>query len=192
MAHVVVVHRWDGSPAADWYPWLKKTLEKQNVKVTVIKMPHPDAPSIDDWVAAVVKAVPVPDAQTFFVGHSVGCQTIMRYLEKLPSSAKVAGVVFVGGWFILSPESTSDPESLRIAKPWLETKIDVVKVKSHGAKFTAVFSDDDPFVPLTNAKTFAQELGAQIVFESGLGHFTEGDDVRELPVVVEELVRLGL
>lgn len=192
MAHVVVVHRWDGSPAADWYPWLKKTLEKQGVKVTVVRMPHPEAPSIVDWVAALQKVVPVPDGETFFVGHSVGCQTILRYLEKLPASVMVAGVVCVGGWLTLSPEATADPESLKIAQPWLVSKIDWLKVKSHGAKFVAVFSDDDPFVPLSNAKVFGQELGAQIVFESGSGHFTAADDVRELPVVVEELVRLGL
>src|SRR3989338_3630464 len=88
---VYIIHRWDGSPSLDWYPWLKEELEKKSFEVFVPKMPEPNHPKI----------AKNPDEDTYFVGHSIGCQTILRYLEKI--NKKVGGAVLVAGWLVLHP-----------------------------------------------------------------------------------------
>ena len=99
MKRMFIVHRWDGTPKSDWYPWLKKELEKKGFKVEVPEMPNTSEPKINDWVAHLKKVVGKLDSKTYFIGHSIGCQAIMRFLEKEDYNGKVGNIVFVAGWF---------------------------------------------------------------------------------------------
>ena len=123
-----IIHGWDGYPEEGWFPWLKKELENKEFEAIVPQMPDADAPEIGKWVQHLSNVVGTPDGQTFFVGHSIGCQTILRYLETLPSDAAVGGVVFVAGFFTLT--NMEDDEVQAIAKPWLTRPIDYQKVLS--------------------------------------------------------------
>lgn len=183
---VFIIHGWASSPNKDWHPWLKSKLEEKGFEAFVPAMPDADHPKIETYVPFLAKQVGRPDENTFLVGHSIGCQTILRYLES--AKGKVGGCVFVGGWFSLRGLETKDERD--IAKPWLETPIDFEKVRKATQKFTAIFSDNDPFVPLSNMKLFEQNLGAKVVLESKKGHFTDEEGVTELPVVMNELLKL--
>ena len=185
MKRVIIVHRWSGSPAADWYPWLKSELEKKGFEVLVPEMPDPDHPRIDTWVPFLADVVGKPNKETYLVGHSVGCQTILRFLEK--AKGEVGGCLFVGGWLPLK-NLTADEKS--VAKQWLETPINFDRVRKTTKNFTAIFSDNDPYVPLENAELFKNNLGARTVIEKQLGHFTEEEGVTELPVALNELLKL--
>jgi len=186
---VFIIHGWGGSPKGCWIPWLKKELEKRNFRVEAPSMPDAEHPKIGSWVEHLSKIVKKADRQTFFVGHSIGCQTILRYLEKIKE--KIGGAVFVAGWFSLNPESTPTKEDRQIARPWLETKIDFEKIRKRTDNFTAIFSDDDPCVPLENSKIFSQKLNAKIVIEKNKGHFDDDAGVKELPVALEELLKIS-
>lgn len=128
----IIVHRWDGTPKSDWYPWLKMQLTKRGWEVIVPAMPNTSKPEIKAWVKRLQEVVGKPDVETFFIGHSIGCQTIMRYLATLPKEAKVGGVIFVAGWFTLRGLESKEMEA--IAKPWLKTPIDFAKVKEKTKK----------------------------------------------------------
>lgn len=186
---VFVVHGWDGHPDEGWFPWIKDALVGKGLHVEVPAMPNPSEPTIDAWVAHLAKTVGEVDENTFFVGHSIGCQAILRYLETLPEDKKVGGAVFVAGWFTLT-NSETDKEK-RIGKPWLETPIDFEKVKKHTSNFSAIFSDDDDVVPLENKTFFEERLGAQTIIEHGKGHFSGSDEVRELPSALEHLLAVA-
>lgn len=32
---IIVIHRWDGSPENEWYPYIKKELEDKNYQVLI-------------------------------------------------------------------------------------------------------------------------------------------------------------
>ena len=184
---VFIIHGWEGRPGDCWYPWLKKQLEAQGFIVEVPEMPDTDEPKIEAWVSKVDEIVRTPDEQTYFVGHSIGCQTILRYLQKLSEGIKIGGVVLVAGWVHLLPASFEEGGE-EIAEPWLKTPIEWDKIKQHN--YVAIFSDNDPFVPLSDSKIFEEKLGAKIIIEKNKGHFIGQDKVFELPVVLEELLRL--
>ena len=129
MKRCFIIHGWDGSPEEDWYPWLKQELEKKGFQVTVPAMPETNAPKIETWVTHLVRAVGQVDENTFLVGHSIGCQTILRYLEQLPMGQRVGGVVLVAGW-VHRLNGDLSPEELIIAKPWIETPLDLDIVHS--------------------------------------------------------------
>lgn len=164
-----LVHRWDGHPHADWYPWLKEELEKKGWKVIILAMPDPAEPNRDVWVNHLEKIVSHPDQDTYFIGHSIGCQTIIRYLATLPKNVHIGGILLVAGWLTLNIETE---EEKRIAQPWLEAPIDFQKVKEKTKNIIAFFSTDDPFVPLKeNTTLFKKNLGAKIIIEKNQGHY---------------------
>ena len=189
---VFIVHGWEGYPEEGWFPWLKKELEAKGFAVFVPQLPDADNPRINNWVPKLSEVVGGPDQQTYLVGHSMGCQTIARYLESLPEEVKVGGVVFVAGFFKRLTNIEDDTEVQAIAKHWLETPLDLEKVKNHLKKSVAIFSDNDKFVPLDNQDNFRDELEAEIVIEHQKGHFSGGDDkITELPSALEAVLKIA-
>ncbi len=193
MKRLFLVHGWEGSPEEERYQMLKRELESNCFKADVLEMPDTSNPKIQAWVPYLAKNVKTPDKDTYFVGNSIGCQTILRYIESLPEKAKIGGVVFSAGWFNLKPIILSEgPEIVEMATPWLETPINFKKVLNHTTKFTAIFSDDDPYVPLSDKDIFKKELGAKIIVEKKKGHFPGYDRGKKLSVVAEEILLMGV
>jgi len=187
---VFIIHGWGGSPDGGWMPWLKEELEKKGFEVIAPQMPNTDYPKIDEWVGFLIKKVNEPDENTYFIGYSIGCQTILRYLEKLPKDKKISGALFVAGWFNLKPAAMEDKEDVEISKPWIETPIDYSKILEHTKNFTAIFSDNDPDVPIEDAELFKEKLGAKIIIQHNKGHFRGEDGIIELPVILEQLLKI--
>jgi len=180
MKKVYLIHGWGGSATSEgWFGWLKKELDAKGRELIIFPMPNTNNPKIEEWVGLLEQKIKNIDKETYFVGHSIGCQTIMRYLEKLPEGKKVGGCIFVAGWFNLKGLEKNE---IDIAKPWLETRINFNKVKKHCNKFLALFSDNDPVVPLSNTKIFREKLGAKVIVKHNEGHFNA---VQEIPEIID-------
>lgn len=180
-----IVHGWGGNSKEGWFPWLRKELESRGIEAVVFDMPETENPKIETWVPYLQNNIPNPDEGTILIGHSIGCQTILRYLEKLPEKLKIGKVILVAPWFNLA--NLQGEEEISIAKPWLETPIDEKKVLRHASKITAIFSDNDFYDCLEeNKKIFSERYGAEIIVEHNKGHFSGGEGTTELPVVLEK------
>jgi uncharacterized protein len=188
MKRVFIIHGWGGFSGEGWQTWLKGELEKKGFKVIAPDMPDTENPKIEAWVPFLAKLVGKCDADTFFVGHSIGCQTILRYLAELPEGEKSGGAVFVAGWLNLKGLTVAEEE---VAMPWLRLPIDLGKLKTNTAKFAAIFSDNDPVVPLADEKLFREKLGAETVILNDRGHFTGEDDIDELPIVLKKILEMA-
>ncbi len=180
-----IIHGWDGYPEEGWFPWLKAELEQRGFAVEVPRMPHPAEPTIDDWVGHLAKLVGEPDENTYLIGHSMGCQTILRYLASLEDK-RVGGAILVAGFFELAPLETDEEKA--IAEPWLETPIDFAKVKATTSNITVILSDNDEWVPLErNKELFEQCLSPKITVEHGRGHFSGSSGIKELSAALEAI-----
>ena len=73
----------------------------------------------------------------------------------------------------------------------METPLDLNKVKSHLPKNVAIFSDNDPFVPLDNQDDFRDKLGSEIIIQHNMKHFSGSEGVTELPVVLKKILELA-
>lgn len=182
-----IIHGWGGNPEEGWFPWLKEQLEQKGFAVIVPEMPDTEHPQIGPWVDHLREVVEEVDDQTFFIGHSIGCQTVMRFLESLPEGKKIGGAVFVAGWFHLM--GLGD-EELPIAEPWLSTPIDCAKVLSHMNPPKAIFSDNDDVVSISEKEIFENNLQADCVVLHGMGHFSGDDGVTELPEVLTAVLSM--
>lgn len=186
---VFIVHGWSGSPEGSWFPWLRNELQKKGFTVFVPAMPETDNPRISVWVSHLSGLVGNPDGHTYFVGHSIGCQTILRYLETIDT--KVGGCIFVAGWFNLLPQSISTDAEKAIARPWLETPIDFEKVKQNANRIVAIFSDNDDCVPISDERLFKKKLNAETHMEHLKGHFSADDGIKKLPIALESILEVA-
>lgn len=185
MKRVIIIHGWDGHPEEGWFVWLKKELETKGYKVLVPSMPHSENPIIKDWVAHLEKIVGKPDSETILIGHSIGCQTILRYAESLNGSEKLGGAIFVAGWFNL--ENMEDDEEERIAEPWITTPINFEKARGALPKSTLIISDNDPYGAFDENKSKFEELGSKIVVLHNAGHINEESGHHQLPEIITAL-----
>ena len=192
MKRVFIIHGWGGWSEEGWFPWLKKELEKRSVEVHVPAMPDTDKPKIETWVPHLKKLVHKADADTYFVGHSIGCQTILRYLERLNPLTKIGGIILVAPWIHLDQETLREEgeEALAIAKPWTETPINFKKVQQLTEKTVCIFSDNDSYVPLTESEFFKQQMNAKTIIEPDKGHFSGSDKITKIPAVLKELLTM--
>lgn len=188
MPRVFIIHGWDGHPQECWFPWLKKELEARGFEVHVPEMPDPSSPKIETWVPYLTSCVGTPDDSTYFVGHSIGVQTIVRYLQTI--DRPVGGVIAVAGFYTLTTGCLG-PDEMLIAEPWLRTFIDDEAVKRNARKITAIFSDTDRFVPVENAKFFEQRLNAKTIILPHKGHFGTRDSALEVPEILTEFLSMS-
>ena len=179
MNKIYIVHCWDGTKDDGWYPWLDEKISNKDNNVFRFNMPNTANPKIEEWVTELDKQVKDLDENTYFVGHSIGCQTIMRYLEN-KDVRKIGGILFVAPWLDLLPEAVSDEESFNTAKPWIDTAINFKKIKNITDKISCIFSDNDYFVSLDQEKRFKELLNAKTIVVKGKGHISADDEVFEL------------
>src|SRR3989344_3996724 len=96
MKTVYLIHGWAGSPKEPMHKWIKNELEKNNFSVIVHEMPNPKKPEIESWVEKLNKIVNFKE-DVYFIGHSIGCQTILRFIEGIEKD-KINGVVLIAPW----------------------------------------------------------------------------------------------
>jgi len=163
-----VVPRWGGSQDDEWYAWMRRELGAHDVRVAALR-PSPGAPEIAACVAEIKRVVgadPAALAETVLVGHSVGCQAVLRFLETLEPPARVAGVLCVAGWFWVD-------EPWETIRPWIDTPLDRARVREAAGTTHVLLSDDDPYTSdhEANARQWRNALGAEVTVVGGGRHF---------------------
>ena len=184
---VFIVHCWGGSSNSNWYPWIKVELEKRNFQVNILKMPDSDNPKIEKWVDFLENTIKLEDLNedTYFIGHSIGCQAIMRYLSNLELGASIGGILFVAGWFDL--DNLETPEEKRVAKSWIQTPIDFDKIIEKTNNINVLISKDEPYGLVDeNSLLFKEKLKAEVFMTEDYGHFVD----QEMPVILDKFLEM--
>jgi len=186
MTRILLVHGWGGNPNIDWFPWAKKELAENGFEVIAPEMPDPEYPKIETWVSKISEVIGEVRNDDIFIGHSIGCQAIERYLQTLPDTTKLAKVILIAPWVVLTRKTFDEMgENEEVVKSWYEEPIDYEKIRNM-AKWTAVFSDDDPFVKYEdNFEVYRDKLGAEIIAKSKQGHFAGEQGITEIPFLMD-------
>ncbi|MDQ5893010.1 MAG: serine hydrolase [Patescibacteria group bacterium] len=179
MKKVYIIHGYTGHPDKNWFPWLKSELEKDGVDVNVLAMPNTDAPQYLEWLQHIQSQVVNPDENTYFVGHSLGCITILQYLNSLKDGIKIGGVVLVAGF--------STPIHFTELNSFFDVPLDEDKIKNNAGKIVAINSDNDPHVPYWQAEELAKRFDLELVTIHNGQHLNAKAGYKEIPIVLEKL-----
>ena len=149
----VLLHGYTGSPKANFFPWLKKELERRGAKVYAPELPDTDDPKAYDQVAAVLRSVPF-DKDTVLVGHSLGGVVAMKVLEQLKQPVKKTVLVasFTQNRFLDEPFRDH-------AFDW---KFDVEKIKNNAGSIHILRDTTDDTVPQYQADNVKDLLDGTI------------------------------
>lgn len=162
---------------------------KRNHIVHVPAMPETDHPPMQLWLSHLSSLVGHCDENTFFVGHSLGCQAILRYLQEQLPAVRAGGAVFVAGFETLGVIN-AQPDVQEGIGEWLQKEIQWEAIHGHAQNFTAIFSDNDKWVPLSNVKVFDEKLGAHTIVLHNRGHFSGSNGITELPEARDTLLEM--
>ena len=168
MKNAFIFHGTEGYPEENWFPWLKKELEKKGYKVYVPQFPSPPKipADISKWFDVLKDYERYIDEDTILIGHSLGGVFILRLLERLQHPVKAA--VLVGTPCGVRPILNYDRDSsfTGFSFDWKS----IIKKARH---FLVFQSDNDPFVSLGNGEELAKKLGVKLNFVPNAGHFNE-------------------
>ncbi len=186
MKRVIIIHCWEGYPNYCWYPWTKKKLEEKGFEVLIPEMPETNLPKFNDWLSKLSETTAIPNKNIYLIGHSLGCITILRYLESLKDNETIGGAVFVAGF--------TDNLGYEEIKSFFESPIDFETIKIRCPKFVAIHSDNDPYVALKHGEIFKEKLNAELIIKHNMGHFSgevdNEDSCIKLPDVIDSLLKI--
>lgn len=179
---VFIIHGYDSSPRKNWFLWLESELKKYgDIKVAILDLPDSQNPNLNLWIQILRQAIS-PSKQTFLVGHSLGCITILQYLQTL-DCVEIGGVVLASGFAKALP-------SLPLLDSFTHTPLDYSKLKAMIHKRVVLSAKDDSIVPTTLSKELAQNLGADFIQTQEGGHFMDSDGFRTFPLALEKLAKM--
>ncbi len=177
---VFIVHGYLASPDSHWFPWLKRELEKQGIRVEAIAMPNPNAPEAVQWINTLKERIPEPDTDTFLVGHSLGAITVLHYLHSLPQNRKIGGLILLAGF-------SSPVSSLPELDSFTKKVIDYPYIRTMTANRTIIGALDDSIVPYSKTLEQAERLHSKMITVEKGGHFMASDGFETFPLLLESL-----
>lgn len=175
----ILIHGWDGSPDGGCFPWLKQKLLSENWEVVAPQMPNPAEPNMEKWLEQLDNTLRDLDENCYLLGHSLGCITILRFLEQLNKNSKIGGVVLLAGF-------TSNLGYAEL-KSFFQNEIDWKEIKKHCENFVAIHSDNDQFVSTHYGNLFEEYLDAKLILEHNMGHFSSQKELSSAYNAFKEL-----
>ncbi|MBE2894213.1 RBBP9/YdeN family alpha/beta hydrolase [Spirabiliibacterium falconis] len=177
-----IVHGYTANKNAHWFPWLVSQCEKHNIRAYSLEMPNSHAPHFEQWLRTLEQEI-ILDHDTILVGHSLGCISLLQYLQANKNVTSVVGVVFVSG-FCQSVTGLSELDEFCVKA----LNFDFLKQQ---ILYKAVVSArDDTIVPWQYSEHLAEKLGADFyLFNSG-GHFLDREGFTHLPVAFELVLKI--
>jgi len=174
MKKALILEAWYNKPEDNWYPWLKKELEKKGYKVLVPDLPdqRTDHPSLAKQIK-FIDDLKFLDVETVVIGHSLGAVLGMR----LGENHKFKELITVSGWDF--------NDLCEGHKLFWKTMMDHKKIQKNVGKIYCIGSDNDPYYTKISFEDTAGRLGGKFIFIKGKGHFVKRDGVTKIPQILK-------
>ena len=167
MTKVFIIHGTESDPESNWFPWLKKELEKLKVEVIIPRFPTPKGQNFDNWMAVMKPHFSKIGKDTIFIGHSIGVAFILGLVEKL--NVKVKGLFSVAGFVGSLWDEKYDP----LCETFAQRNFNWERLEKSFGKVFIYQSDDDPYLPMEKSFDLAYKLNGEQVELTKLGHISQ-------------------
>jgi uncharacterized protein len=183
--HLIIVPRWGGTPAHDWYPWISQKLDDESIflSVKICNMPNPEVPTITEWaqyLCELLAGYQQDLSKLVIMGHSVGCQAVMHALQQLKAEEQIDSAIFVAAWWDVDKPWES-------IIPWINAAHDFNKIKMSAKKIRVLLSDNDPFTAdyALNTSLWKSRLSAEVLLVPDAKHFNGSEEMAVFNVLTD-------
>ena len=174
--NIYVIHGYTANSKANWFPYLKEHLETENIEVHIFDMPNPQNPSFEEWLSYMNQQIKSSEQKSIFVGHSLGCVTILNYLMD-KNMKNVESIFLVSGFVEESPIS----ELLG----FMQKKIAYSKIIENIPNRFVISAEDDDIIPYNYSEELARKINAEFILLKQGKHFIDRDGFIEFPLLVK-------
>ncbi|MEN6670289.1 alpha/beta hydrolase [Psychrobacter sp. B38] len=181
-SNVYIIHGFQATPFDHWFQWLKNELEARGVSVKVLAMPDSSSPDPVAWQATLAENIDTFNENTFLVAHSLGCVSLLTYLQGRVDDRSIGGLILVSGF-------TSPLAELPQLDTFVDGQIDFGTLANAIPKRVVFGSPQDPIVPYGLTEKLAKDLGADLQPMIGAGHFLAEDGYNTFPQLLEVLLQ---
>lgn len=173
--NIYVVHGYTASSQANWYPDLKNNLASKGIVVHVFDMPNSHNPTEKEWLDFLEAKITNFDEKSIFIGHSLGCVAILRFLED-KNMNNIESLFLVSGFVEDSPISE--------LSEFVKRKINYSKFIETIKNRVVVSAEDDDIIPYQYSEILAKKLNAQFVLLKNGRHFIDRDGFTEFTYLI--------
>ncbi len=176
MRAILIHGNGNSKPTDNWFPYLKRELEKLGVEVDAPQFPDAELARSSYWLPFLEKDLKA-DENTIIVGHSSGAIAAMRHAE----THRILGSALIGTYYTdLGMES--EKLSGYFDSPW-----NWANIKKNQKWIIQFAGANDPWIPIHEAHVVRDNLHTDYYESPDQGHFG-GDYYKEtFPELLEVL-----
>lgn len=176
VTRVHIVHGYTAAPDDHWFPWLSQTLATEGISTNIPAMPDSAQPRLDAWCAHLEREIGTPGPQDILIGHSLGCITLLQFLQQQTEPLHFAGLILVAGFDRQLPDL---PELEAFVRP----DYDAAKIRRLAGQRVSIASRDDSVVPYRFSAALAERLDSGLYSVEHGGHFLGREGFLTLPLL---------
>lgn len=181
ITNIYLIHGYTASPTSNWFQDFKANLDSDTVKVDILEMPNSNNPQLAQWIAYMKDCINRIDENTIFVGHSLGCVSILHYLNQV-SVKKIKALFMVSGFI----ERTPIPE----LKEFIQPQLNYSKFKEIAENIVSISAKDDDIVPYNYSEYMAKKLDSEFILLNQGKHFIDRDNITVFPLLINEIKKI--
>lgn len=181
--NVIIVHGAFGYPTENWFDWLRRELEFENIPCLVPTMPTPIDQSLATWLSAFsLQSKHAITGKTILIGHSLGTTFLLRWLEQNPT---MVNSVFLVGGFI---EKIGKPTFDILNHSFISEKFNWSLLRKSGNQFVSYYGNNDPYVTRVAFNDIAKNLCARKIIVANAGHFNAASGYHEFSLLKHRIL----
>lgn len=181
MKNALILHGIFNNSQGNWFPWLKKSLEKEGYKVLVPNLIESDRPNTNKNWGLVIKQWQF-NKESIIIGHSSGGAMALGFLQKLPTNLVIKKVILVSAFKDVLQDKFSENRRGLFEKPF-----NWQKIKKSAQEIILIHSLDDPYVKPEQAYYLQKKLDCRLIMKKHEGHFNleKGLQYKKFPLILD-------
>jgi uncharacterized protein len=170
--NALILQSWFSTPKGNWYPWLKKELEKKGYQVSLPDLPtiRTNLPNLQQMLTATI---PLINSETVVIGHSLGNLVGLRLAEKRAYKK----LIQVAGWDF--------DDLVEEHKLFWKNKINHDVIRNNVNEIVCISSDNDPYVTAFQVEQMAKRLNGKFILIKNGGHFGKVENCKKIPQLLD-------
>ncbi len=168
----------------NWFPWVQEKFGAQNT-VTIPTLPTPEGQNCNGWIAAAITQIPNLDTYDVLIGHSCGASFLPHLI--LSKNLKPKTVIMVSAF----SGAIGIPDYDSLNKTFFLPNDILKKYRDHMVQhqiYTAIYhGDNDPYVPLIQAKHIADRLNLDLKIIPNGGHLNAEFGYTTFPEILNDI-----